>query len=75
MTDRRVHASLADGSFVVRYDRAGKWFHEWPNKWMRSRRLTLQEAVDLATEPGARVNLGLSGGLSFDRKVERKLGA
>jgi hypothetical protein len=30
VTDRTVHADLSDGTQIVRYDRAGKWYAEMP---------------------------------------------
>lgn len=64
--DRRVHAELPDGSEVVRYEKAGRWFHEGPGL---RRRLTLPEAADLARTPGTRVHTGLPGGGIFDLRV------
>jgi len=68
LPDRRIHASLPDGSEVVRYDRAGKWFHEGPG--LRSR-LTLGQAAILASSPGAIVRSGVPGGGLFDLRVRK----
>jgi len=67
-TDRRIHAQLADGTEVVRYERAGKWFHEGPG--LRTR-LTLGQAAILATSQGALVRSGLPGGAMFDLRVRK----
>jgi len=71
--DRRVHAVLADGSKVVRYDKAGRWYQEWPADVMIQRRvLRLKAAVALAAGPGVtRVHFGLPGGERFDREVHK----
>lgn len=66
-SDRTVHAVLVDGSEVVRYDRAGKWFSERDD--LRPVKLTLASAVRLASQVGARAYLGRSGGRRFDAGV------
>jgi len=72
-SDRTVHARTSDGGEVVRYDRAGKWYVEWPGR-MRPRRLvTLREAVELAV--AGQPLLGQAGGKSFDAKVRKALAA
>ena len=72
MSDRTVHATLADGSELARYDRAGKWFREWPDRGLfPSKSLRLAEVVALALEPGSRVYLDKPGGGSFDARVRR----
>jgi len=72
--DRRVHAIMADGSALVRYDRAGRWYQEWPAEQMIQRRmLRVDQAVTLATSPEvADVNFGMPGGGTFDQKVRAK---
>lgn len=72
MLDRRVHAVLESGAEVVRYDRAGKWYIEWPDGAMKPRRrLNLSKAVWHATSPGAVVNYGVPGGQAFDSQVRK----
>ena len=72
MYDRRVHADLADGSEVVRYERAGKWFREWPDSGLfPTKPIALGEAVALACEPSAQVHLDVPGGRVFDARVRR----
>jgi hypothetical protein len=66
--DRRVHAELADGSQLVRYERAGKWFHEGPGL---RRRITLHEAAELAMTPRTVVHSGLPGGQMFELRIRR----
>ena len=66
--DRTVHAYLADGSEIVRYERAGKWFHEGPGV---RRRVTLGEAAELAATPGTLLLPGGPGGAVFDNRVLR----
>lgn len=70
MNDRRVHAVLANGGEVVRYDRAGAWYLE--NGAGQHSRITLAGAVSLASGPGATVHLGLPGGGRFDAAVRRE---
>lgn len=64
MTDRRVHAVLADGSEIVRYDRAGRWYVEEPTG--HRYRVRFGDAVHLASGRGVRLNAGLPGGRRFD---------
>jgi hypothetical protein len=72
--DRTVHAVLADGGEVVRYDRAGKWFLEYPyTRMIAARRLSLKQAVQHATSPDATVHLGRRGGTRFRAEVWRAL--
>lgn len=66
--DRTVHGLMKDGSAIVRYDRAGKWFIEG---YDQRAPITIGEAVELATERGAQVFLGRPGGKSFDARVRR----
>lgn len=71
--DRTVHAGLPGGGEIARYDRAGKYYLEWPPATGRKRRLlSLKEAVELAEshvdEPGGFVALGRYGGQSFDAR-------
>jgi hypothetical protein len=68
LPDRRIHAQLPDGSEVVRYERAGKWFHEGPG--LRTK-LTLGQAAILATSHGAIVRSGVPGGGLFDLRVKK----
>jgi hypothetical protein len=68
LPDRRIHAELPDGSEVVRYERAGKWFHEGPGLRVR---LTLGQAAILATSRGATVRSGVPGGGLFDLRVRK----
>lgn len=67
--DRRVHATTAESAEIVRYDRAGKWYVERPDGTRRQ--LTVQEAVSLATAPGARRYPGQHGGERFDHLVRK----
>jgi hypothetical protein len=64
--DRTIHARTADFKVIVRYDRAGKWYLEGRHN---RRRLTIVEAVEMATHRGSRVYLGQPGGRVFDRRV------
>lgn len=70
--DRTVHATLEDGSEVVRYERAGKYYVEKAGE--KPRHVTLGEAVRLAALPGTRAHVGRVGGTRFDaayRKVTK----
>lgn len=70
MSDRRVHGQTADGGKIVRYNRAGKWYVEYPPaSYRRSRHITVGRAAELACEDGAGAFLGLPGGARFDRLV------
>jgi hypothetical protein len=68
MADRRVHAVLANGWEIVRYDRAGKWFREQDGK--RSA-ITFREAVNYARLAGGRVFYGVPGGKRFDAAMRQ----
>lgn len=70
MNDRRVHAVLEDGTEIVRYDRAGKWFTE--NGARGKRHIHISMAAWLACEPGATIHYGLAGGKRFDAAVRRR---
>lgn len=74
--DRVAHARRADGGEIVRYDRAGKWYIEWPAHEMKQRRLlTLQEAVNhgvaAENETHGCLMLGRYGGQRFGALVRR----
>lgn len=78
--DRLVHAGLPDGGQVVRYDRAGVWYVEYPaESGVKRRKVKLSEAVALAVEanraPGGFVALGRYGGTRFDADVRKALRA
>lgn len=70
-TDRTVHATTPAWE-VVRYDRAGHWYAE-TTRGLPRRKLTIGEAVRLATEVGSEVHLGRPGGRRFDSLVARRL--
>lgn len=71
MSDRQVHARLASGSEVVRYNRAGKWYLEHLDG---SRcRLTLAEAVGYALRPDSARYWNRPGGQSFDARLRLRL--
>lgn len=67
--DRCVHVRLVDGTEIVRYARAGKWYIERPDTlraW-----LSVSDAASWALEPGADVFTGRPGGRMFDAAVRR----
>lgn len=77
--DRTVYARGADGRQVVRYDRAGKWFIEWPADQLKAaRKVTLRDAVaetvTIASEGGGDVRWGLPGGQMFYAALRKALG-
>ena len=63
---RTVHAYTNEGSQIVRYDRAGKWYLE--NERTRTR-LSIAEAVRFALNGTA--FLGRYGGSRFDALVKK----
>jgi len=68
--DRTVHGWTADLAEIVRYDRAGKWYVEYPPATLKPRRpVSVAEAVRLATEAGARVFANRYGGQAFNARV------
>lgn len=74
MGDRQVHARLANGDAVVRYDRSGKWYVEHDTAPRAGRRLiTLAEAVSLAADPAAARYWRRPGGRLFDVRLTRML--
>ena len=66
--DRVVHAFLKDGTEIVRYDRAGKWYAE---RWDTQRqRLTIKNAATMTlNDPESHINFNMVGGTQFDRLV------
>jgi hypothetical protein len=67
--DRQVHATMKDGAEIVRYNREGHWYLEWPDGSER-RTLRINDAVALATSTEVRdVFFNRPGGSAFDRKV------
>jgi hypothetical protein len=68
--DRTVHAVVADG-WIVRYDRAGKWYLEHRDGSTRTS-LTVATAARTALDavPPARIYRNLPGGLAFDAKLK-----
>ena len=68
-TNRRVHAVTAERWEVVRYDRAGKWYVEYPDHRLP---ITIGDAALFATARGAEAFLGRPGGSRFDSLVGRK---
>lgn len=71
--DRRIHCTLANGAEIVRYDRSGKWYLEYPESAMKPRRqLRVGEAARMAARAtGAKVWMDLPGGGRFDQLVRR----
>lgn len=67
MDDRIVHGLTEQRHEIVRYDRAGKWYVEYPDN--RATQVSLAEAVRLATRPKATAYCGRPGGLAFSRQV------
>lgn len=71
--DRIVHARTPQ-SVVVRYERSGKYYEEFPDAPERKRRLlTLSEAVDLALT--GTPQLGRAGGMRFDAEIAKRKAA
>ena len=75
-TDRVIHAGLPDGGALARYDRAGKWYLEYPDGSGKKRRLlTLNEAVQLAIDNehrlGGYITAGRCGGTAFNAGVRK----
>ena len=64
--DRRVHARLQDGSEVVRYDRAGKWWIEGSHG---RRRVSIADAALAAAHEAVEFHFDLPGGKLFDAAV------
>lgn len=70
--DRTVHGVTGDGWEVVRYERAGKWYSEFPNHARRA--LTVTDAACLLATEDAAWFSGKSGGQKLDAKVRKLLG-
>jgi hypothetical protein len=72
VSDRTVHAVTHKGVEIVRYDRAGKWFLEWPlGSMVPCKHVGVNEAARTAVEHSADIRVGLPGGKAFDAKVRR----
>jgi hypothetical protein len=73
LDDRRVHAILPEDGELVRYDRAGKWWVEYPaHAFKPRRRVSLSGAVRVALEPGARIRWNVPGGRAFYALAKRE---
>lgn len=73
--DRTVHAEGVDGTQVVRYDKAGKWWIEYQPHMLRSARpVSISEALEVALDcekDGGVIHLRRSGGRAFDRLIAK----
>ena len=69
--ERTVHAVAADGTEVVRYDKAGKWYAE-PIDGKR-RHVTLSEAVTIALAFGSFRDWPRNGGAQFNAEIKKRL--
>lgn len=70
MDDRTVHGWAADGTEIVRYDRAGKWYLEPKPSELRPRRqVTVNEAARAAAQ--GKAVFGRMGASVFDRLVRK----
>jgi len=67
--NRTVHALLTDGTEIVRYDRAGKWYVEQPDGYRRL--LTLTEATQFVVHRREWLP-GRIGGSAFDRRMTKR---
>ena len=73
--DRTVHAVTYKGIEIVRYERAGKWYLEWPSGSMiPCKHVGVGDAARTAVEHGQTINFGLPGGKTFDARVRRLRG-
>lgn len=66
MADRRVHAVLENGTEIVRYERAGKWYAEHDGG---RDRLAIRDAARRAAHAATHTR-GLPGGSFFDQLVD-----
>ena len=63
--DRTIHARLSDGTEVVRYHRAGKWYLE---RGVNRQKVTIEKAISVVrSDPDAEHFAGAMGGSTFDR--------
>lgn len=67
MSDRTVHGISQTGGEIVRYDRAGKWYVEYPGEGRIP--ITVGDAALFATAERGTFFLGKPGGQQFDAKV------
>jgi hypothetical protein len=70
--NRQVHCITAYRNEVVRYQDQGHWYLESRREGKR-KRISLDEAVTLATKRNTRVFLGRKGGRAFDHAVRKRL--
>lgn len=74
-SNRTVHAVTYKGVEIVRYDREGKWYLEWPASAMiPARHIGIAEAARTAVEHGCCIHFDQPGGTVFDRKVRKLRG-
>lgn len=77
MSDRTVHATSGDNprGELVRYDRAGKWYIEWPGRSLMPRqRVTITQAVETAKHwwvNGGSPHFDRPGGGRFDQLMRQ----
>jgi len=70
VTDRMVHARLADGTEIVRYNAASRWYAESPKRGVPRQGLLVPQAVKMVLDdPDSEVFFGRPGGSRFDRMV------
>lgn len=67
--DRRVHGKLGDGTEIVRYNKAGKWYLE---KGENRQLVKVDDVVKtLLADHDSEHYAGVTGGASLDKKLER----
>ncbi len=69
--DRQVHATMLDGGELVRYNRAGKWYVEYPTLPLPRKAVSLMGAVSVAVDLGATVHPNRPGGTAFRAALRR----
>lgn len=69
--DRTIHGISQSGGEIVRYDRAGKWYVEYPTHRLP---VTVEDAALFATADRAQWLPGRPGGRRFDASVRSLLG-
>lgn len=73
--DRTVHAVTYQGAEIVRYEKAGQWWIEWPTGSMKpGRHVGVGEAARTAVMLSADIRLGLPGGRVFDARARKLRG-
>jgi hypothetical protein len=78
MEERIVHATSGDTprGELVRYDKAGKWYIEWPGRNLPRQQVTINQAVETAIYwwyNGGSPHFDRDGGARFNTLLRKRV--